>query len=522
MVDLSLSNISGESDKLPDPIYAEPGRMGVDVIAALAERQQTMRNDPRRMCQLKRASFLKSQHKPYVQDRITRLYKSDLKQEISNHISTAVNPAADIVSSVCQVYRHGAIRRIHGASPEEEKAFFELVKETGIAALAPSWNDSAYFVGPQFVMPKISRERMRLIPLEQHYVDVVQDAEDPYGDPVAVAYAVGDPSSGANLCVLDGWSWRYFEVKNGRTRQTDEVVHALGDMPATALRFMPVTDPMDWHVYRMHERMVDGSIDVARVYATMQFVRRTQHHYMFVALGNTDAIARGQNLGDPEKPLVARTSINEQASQMRVEALPFDTDPVNFMKEMRFTIEAMAESTGVPVTVTTVSGSNAKHDLTYDENALAELRTAQTWWAQEFERRLWTWTVAMAKSMRHRLASDLPDPKDIGERFILELAPMHRSFADPKVEHEVWDWNFSRGMASFLDLARNRYPQLSDEELDKKIEENLEINGKWFDAVTSRNQAVDAEDGKILTAAEANGAMGPKVRDGEEPPPDDA
>lgn len=504
---------------LKPPIYAEPGELQPDIVAELARRSRVHVNDPRRVAQHRRHLILQNRHKALIAGRVNEVTKTEIRDEIASHISTALNPAEDIITSVCQVWKRGATRLVDEVSEESNKAFQRLTFETGIDALAPTWNRLAYFVGPLVVLPVMRRGKLRLEAIPPHVADVVLDPYDPLGQPVAVAYQLRDCAdfgTGADLCVVDAYSRRYFDLRQGMAVEIEHLRedHGLGRFPGTALRFDVPMEADDWYGAHRHQRLEDGSLDVGRIYATLGFVRRTQNKYLLVAVGQLEALASGQNLGDPERPITGNLPADRSArDDLSFSSLPFDTDPANFQKEIRFTIEAMAESTGVPVTVT--SGGDSKHDIEYDYGALTELRNAQIWHARNFELELWSKAVAYAKKAHHPLWSDLPTSEEVDNGFQVEFTRLARKFADPQQERDHMDWLLSKGAARILDVIRDSFPTMSDEQLRLMLHRNLEENGEFYDEVAKRNAVMNPTTNTILDAAQANGAMGPAVRDGK-------
>ena len=493
------------------PLYGEPGPLDSENLKALIQQSQRFQTDRRKKAQGLRQRILKSQHRADIADYLRTLYAPEFTCRVVPHTTVVCNPYADICGEVCQVYRGGAVRRIDGISEDQQEAFDRVVAETSISALAQGWAETAYGVGPQWIIPSVRRGRMRLHAPTPSCVDIVLDNEDPTGDPVALSY----PTGRGQVAVLDGETLRHFEVGD-RTREIEElrVEHRVGDLPAAALRFTPPTEASDWWDREVHQRLEDGALAVGHISAKLSHLRKAQQGKLLVLLGNVDGLAKGQPIGDPVTPVALREDGERPDDPRRttIEALDFDTDPRNHLTHLRAITEWMAESTGVPVSVD-VSGSE-RWDYTWDDDRLGEMRSQLAFWATRFEVQLWTFVVAVARAQRHPLALQLPTPEQVAAGFHLVLPPLHRKFSDPQKEREHWDWLISRGLASVRDVARRYLGHRPDKALDAQIQKNLDINTRWYAQLASRNLPADARDGKILTAAQAQGALGGRPASG--------
>jgi len=504
-----------------EPMYAEPGLLDDGQIKELVGRTRRHRSDSRKSAQALRDRLLRSKHTDDIREYIRTLYVSkDLAKRVNNFVSRTANPFADIVRQVVQLYKSGAIRRIDGVSKEQQAAFDALVLESRIDVLAQGWAETGYGVGPQFVLPVVRRESLRLLAPPPQSSDIVLDALDPTSDPVALAY----PSGARSVVVVDAEATRTFDLDaNGGVDEDEDlrIEHQAKDMPAAALRFTPAREDSDWWDCDINGRLQDGALVVGHWAAKLGLVRKGQGGKLLGVTGPLGSLARGQTAGDPEGPILIPTDSTDDvdgAVPPKVETHDFDTDPANNLRHIRAITEWMAESTGVQVQVETNGADQWDYSWNYD--ALAELRTGLMFWAMLWERQLWTFAVAVAKAQKHPLASKLPSREQVEAGFFLDLPPLHRKFSDPLQEQKHWDWLISRGCASFLDVGRRFIGNRTDKALHAQITRNLEINGIYFDELTKRNNPADGDlGGKHQTIAQAQGAMGPAVRDGQAPKP---
>jgi hypothetical protein len=113
-----------------------------------------------------------------------------------------------------------------------------------------------------------------------------------------------------------------------------------------------VHDPYDYDSSYRHKRIVEGTIDVVVIAAVMGHVRKTQNKWLLALQGALDGMLKGQNLGDPDKPVMLPTPVGQE-NALSLTAINFDQPVDNFLAHMRFWYAAMAESTGVPAMLNT-------------------------------------------------------------------------------------------------------------------------------------------------------------------------
>jgi hypothetical protein len=520
---VNLPYVGGKLRCAHAQLYAEPGMLSDELILELAARARQHSSDARRNAQHRRWQILHNQHEPLIQERVFEVQKSEVAEYISEHKSTTLNPAEDIVRAVCAVYKRGVVRRIDGLAKENAAAFLRLTHQSQIDAIGPELNRIAYFVAPVIVLPVLRRGKLRLeIPLPQ-CTEIVLDPHDPLGKPTAIAFTLGDMSdqgTGADFCTVDAVARRYWKILGDNDDDHDvvEIVdlreeHRLGYFPGAVLRFEVPLDGGDWANAYRHKRLEHGAIDVGRISAHGDYIRRVQNHYLLVVAGDLDALAKGQNPAIPEKPIAAHVSpaVGEPSRTIHVQTLPFDVDPGRFHSEIRFKIEGMAESTGVPCTVT--SSGDASFRTEFDTEALTELREQQIAFAREFEHELWVCACDYAHAMRHPEYEKLPTRADVEASLNVEFPELSRKSSDPAEERAQWDWDLSKGIVSFVDIMRKRNPTMDPETAHKRIESNIESNGVVYAMVAAHNAVLDPNKMAIQNAAQINGSLGTPARE---------
>ena len=455
--------------------------------------------DPIRRRQRDRWGIWSSDFSGLVEDEIRLLYESDAAREgASRSITTVHNPAADVVTQIVQLYRSKPHRSILRGKSSVNESLTELYRESRLDTLLPDWSRIGYFVGPLFPVFRVVDGRMRVHATPPHQTYPLLSPDDPLGEPMG--FATLTPTEVVT-------HYRDGAVAHDRLVRSTRTIHDHGKTWATFRLDAPV-DPGDWSASRRHQRLVDGTIDVAFVAAVMGWVRKVQNKHLLKVIGNLSSLAKGQNLALPEAGIVAKTHASDNQT-VQIDTIPFDTPVANFLEHIRFWIGSMAESTGVPVTISTASG---KIDLEFAHDGVSELRDQQVVYATESELDMCLAMVQAARAGLHRLAPDLPTDDEIRSGFSVVFPRLRRRYADPSVEHDDVDWKLRKGFSSVQDELRAYYPHASDRQLKSILRDNLKRNGQWIDELTSRQLGGDVSTG-IRTAAQTFGAMGPAAKE---------
>jgi len=479
-----------------------------DLVKRLAS--QTHQSSYAKRRQRVRAFILRDNLIPAAREHLHKQYATEIMREGTEaNLTEALNPAADIVTRVCQVYRHGVRRHVVGLSKVKTKAVQQLYTEARIGTLGPDWNRYGYFVGPMFAVPQVRNDRMTVDTLLPHKREVVQDEDDPTGPPAAVAYK----TASGNVAIVEAhqateWRLEGAQVVRVLDKGGERSAGSEQALPFAGLRFDAPLDPDDWESASLHDRLADASIGVAAITAVMGFVRQTQNKWLLFLSGQLEKMAKGQSLADPETPISITT---DQGRQVQLQAIDFNTPVAPFIEHIRILYAGAAESTGVPAMI---AQDGAQIDLEFAYDGLSELRVEQITFAAQFELDLAIALICAAKDGRHPLyvAGKLPSVDEIRRSFRAEFGNMGRRFADPKEEREQWDFEIRHGLMSIADLLAKRFPYVDREELMDQIRATLEENAELWDMLASRNVGA-TDDGKAINGAQENGAKGPQERD---------
>ena len=484
----------------------------------VARQQAQERNFPETM-RRKRQSYMRwkiwqGKIAPYVAQRVDTLYeRKKIRDSIKRYVTDSFSPARDVVRSVCQVYKQTPRRVVgrKGGGKKRDDALQLLYKRSKWDKIAPTINCLAYFVGPLQVIPRPSKTGMGFDVLMPHDYDAVLDEDDPCGSPPsAIAFTI--PQESADVCIIDASGWRYFKLTNGSGfEEVPSMRRAYSWRTVEEVRVDVPLDVRDYYSSDVHNRIVECGIEIGLCAALMGHVRKTQNKYLLTVTGDTANLPKGQDTGDPEGAVILPTARGQGPSTLQAQALPFDVDPANFLRQIRIYLEVMAESTGVQV-VNATSQNGQTIDVEFSYDGLNELRNAQVPFFRDFEMRLAQCMVRWADEKGYEGRYDLPTPEQIEAGFRVDFGKLSRRFDDPDKEMRYKDWEIKYGLESPLGLLRPKHPEASDEELKAIQDENMEETSKWNDEITKRNMALGGNDPGIVTAAQANGAAGAQAK----------
>lgn len=487
-----------------------------EMLRSASERLSPSNRDPHRRQIAKKWDILTGAVQAHAEKRLEGQYSSDVAREgTKSQISRTMNPAQDIVTRLCQVYQNGVRRRVAGTTKKKNKALAQLYREAHASAMGQDWNREAYFVGPDTVVPRVKSGRMAFDTILPHRRIPVLDEDDPCGKPLGVIYEASRQGDYCTLVSVDQQRTAVWSTgPGGQLKEIASVPNSSEQeqaAPFAELRFDTPRDPADYDSSWRHQRLADGTVDAVVVAAVMGHVRKTQNKKLLYVQGALEALTKGQNLGDPDKPVFLPTPVGQENS-LAFGSIDFDQPVDSFLAQLRFLYAAMAESTGVPAMVS----MEGPIDLQFAYDGLSEERDSQIVFVDEFERDLACAMVMAAVDGGHPVADDLPSVEEVRKGLTVQYGKMSRRLSDPLAEQQALDWEVRHGLISVLDLLGKRHPDLDDEELLKKLQETLETNTQYWDFMARTNMAgqdpgsgapVDPS-GKVVSAAQANGARG--------------
>lgn len=509
----------------PRPMFALSDYDADDLVN---HRIPTIEELPHKVAARTRFDILNEDYEGLVHQKIAATHRDlEVIKDLHKHIDLSTNLALDIMNAVCVVWKHDAHRYVPGATDDQNEAFRLLVLETDFATHAKSWNPEAHFLGPVTVLPVLRGERMTFDTLLPHFYDTIDNPNDLWGSPLAAVWRVlpnlNAPSKvseqyasqrDTSAILVDENTWRYYAVsKDGSFLEpVGQMDHNLGEFPGATLSFGRPHGVGRWDC-RQHQRLVDATITVSYLDACLGLVRKGQSQKVLVLKGDLERVPKGQ-VKHPEGSMVIPT--DGDVSQVDLQALDFNTDPEFAIKHQAWKMQGIARSYGGQVESAPGTKSHLESQVQFTHDSLTEQRNAQIPFARNFERELWAKTVRVAKMQRHPLADRLPDSDAIRESLIVEFPPLSRSFESIDAEIKYKDWAVSKGIQSLKDLVRPIMPGASNDQLTKRIENNLDDDAPLITKMTTRDQSMAPGAPANKTVSQLNGEQGPAVRDSED------
>ena len=485
----------------------------------------TLHSDLRKRNAWDRWLIYTEQHKPLILDRIGVTHNdAGLKNEIAKFVDLTVNPGLDVTKQTAVCWRQGARRSIEGIEEDQLAAFHELVLESNIDTLAPAWNRIASLVGPVIVSPAVRGAELRWDTLLATFAEVRTAPDDPHGQPIAAAWSLRDECcepGKARAVLLDDQAWTTYESTQGQPQKDgtfgppttailgEPIEHGLGYFPGVTLRFDAVFDGDWWGSPYLNQRLVDATIAIGLLNASLAFTRKAQNKKLLTIIGDLSGFPSGQVL-DAEAPLTSDVP-PQSGPAPAINVLDFDTDPASYIKHAGWIYRNIANAYGGQVESDEADGSAR---VVFSVEALTEIRNEQIPHARMFERDLWAAAVDMCKKLRHPLASRLPTRQQVLDGFRIDFGKLSRKFADPAAEQAWLEFLMAKGASDQIEIIRAQgNSTLNDQQIKSLAESHLE-NQSWFNNIlATRNLSLI--DGRVHSTAQANGAKGPAVRDGK-------
>lgn len=511
-------------DSMSGPAYGPRPWLALENEPAeklLESHLSAIRTDPRKMRARERWQVYTESYRELIKDRVALThFDHEIIKRIFAHIDLANNIALDVVNSVCNVWKHSHFSNVsvEGASDRQTEALRELMEESGFHRHARAWNREGWLLGPITVVPVMRSGALSYDTLLPHFYDTIDNRADPWGAPLAASWDVSGnecaeirPGHPVTSILLDGESWRYYHSKGGQHALVDTAEHGVGEFPGATLNFDIAHGGSRWECER-HQRLIDATVKVGCLDASLDFVRKSQNKHLLTIIGNISQVADGQ-IQDPERPVVANV---QSAGNMNIGTVPFDLDPDTAIRHQAWTMQNIARSYGGQVTGTSTSILEAR--ISFSHEALTEQRNEQIPFAMEFMRDLLAKAVRTCKVQGHRLSAWLPTPDDIRKGLTVKWPPLARSFAN--VDEQIkWEADsLSRGKLDFADLLAPMLPGTSKAERTQHIVDNIAAQAPIIAMMTTRDQSLSphSNGAKNETEAQRHGRTGPEVRDNKD------
>jgi len=462
----------------------------------------------------------------YVRSKIRHIYSDpDIRQLMSELVTSELNPGGDAANSVPSVYTHGARRYLRETSDAQEAAWVELLDEGDISTQQSQFQRLPYVSGqPLVVIPYL--DDLGKLQRQEVTADRYDAAIGLDGQPRAVIWKLPDDDQriidahAPYWCAVDDYAWYYFDVHGRQAENYEgfhEIPHGCVDemgrpmCPAAVSRLNRQRPGESWYTPTFNRRLFDATITVGVTYARLRFRRKVQDGKLGVIKAKNKAdIPAAQTMGDPERPAIF---VGAGGLSVSFEMVDMVTDPAEFITMIRFAYEALFGAEGIPSSDVTVRiGDAPKAAVNVRKERRAALKRAQMPFAYNFERRLALSTSSLVTASDHPSAGRIPGPSRILDRWGIEFGTP--TVDSPKEQRDQDDWERKNGLISMVDIVMRKYPWIQTrkaalDHLMRNADEDNSVN----EILADRNQPLGAPINQ--NNAEQNGALGPAVRDGQ-------
>ena len=443
-------------------------------------------------------------YKDLVTERIRETYNTAIaRRELAKYVTSALNPLKSITDKLAVAYKIQPTRELEGASEADNDKWRSNMKESRIAVKAKQWNRYAFLLSTTFVIPELRMKAGNPDPVLSyqtilpHLVDVVF-GDDP-DHPDVIFYDIMNNGSGEVRVALDSEAW-YFLDKLGKILRV--VRHDLGVNPAVVFRTEEPPPGNFWNE-TIGQKLFDVTVDVGRINAAMSWVRKDQNRkWAMLFIEDVDQIIGGQ-VNTPESVIVGQGP----SPDFRVEDM--EVSIKEFVDEMNFLIEHVAEHYGVPSTFINLNSSPGDATNTVGlaggkqyfqlgeirQNHIANLRDAEHELA---------WKSALV--MQRFGHPNAVDPQIVFDTFNITYPPL--LFSDHPLQRiEVYKEELKLGLTDFAEIYMKENPGVSREDAEENVRGNIEEQSEILEFRASRNLPTDP-DQQAMTVAQLQGQQG--------------
>lgn len=464
----------------------------------------------RRKAAQARIDIAKNDFSDLVDERIVEVWDTKAFQDEIKVMAkmSLINPLINITRSVTTAYNIPPYRFLRDENEETNKKFSALLEDGNIAIAAKEWLELSFITNVIIVVPAIRQEALgpKLfwdIHLANN-TEVIPHANNPI-QPAIMGTTYGDL-----VCVLDADAWWYFDKSDDLV---GAVEHGLQEFPGTAIRLNPAMGGF-WDETRGNN-VVFGTIELARLYSELNWVRKTQSKKIPVVISENliEDVPVGQSF-HPEQPFEAQT---KDPQNFKFEIKDFVTSVAEFNAHMRLIYSELCESFGIYSTMVDLDSSVQGAENTtglgqaLQHSKLAEIREDHIQWLRLAEKDLMKKTAAMATKFDHPLAVD---PATVQENYEVVWGPL--SFVDhPQVKITYMIDRIKVGAASAVDIVRDDHPNWSREQCLEYIEMIIEEKRVIAEFHAKHNLPADPVEAN-MTVAERQGKIGGQAKNLDE------
>jgi hypothetical protein len=464
----------------------------------------------RRKLAADKLELLRGEHLKALQATIRSLVKPETAPEVIAWANTARNLLRQIVQTVCIAYSRGCQRTLAGASPVAAAAFADVLIESKIGALANLINQYGWLLGPSFVIPQVEADG-------SFFLDLIPPsrAEVKLQNPATVADLLYQRPDGL-FVRLDGEGWSYYDSEGERAKGLAPIPHGLGYAPVSVFRSEHWAE--DWWNAISHRALVDAGLHVAAMQALMDWKLKNSGKQLAI-VAPMETLGGKQIVGHPERPLY----FDGESGQISITQLDMQQNAAAALDSINATIAAVCDLYGIPPSV--LSGVNNVQDwgqvgLARAPEVLDALRDKQIPWMRDGEMQLWPAVCDLLRNSIHKHAGALPPGDEVRDmlrlRFLEPVPDAKRRIA----RLDLFEREEKLGLACVTDLVMEDRPELTQEQAEQIIGDNLSAYLTRNDALAARN--IPAGTGAAIeSVAQAQGRTGGLTRAANEAPADD-
>lgn len=435
----------------------------------------------RRAAAGRKLSIYGEAHLPLVKAEIgAMLGKGQIAEDIGRFAQRSPNVLKAVADAIAVAYRRGCTRSLVGATPEQERAFADIVTECGITRKAPGINSRSWVSGPQWVSPYISsRGQVALDVIGSNRLDADMRGEDVE----RVLWQVG-----GSFVLLDADAWTYYDEHGEETGRVPgepaRIPHAVGRAPVVP--FVCYDGGDDWWCSTAHDGLADATLMCAYKLALGLYTRQVNSKPQLVLAGVSVAdMPKGQVLGHPVQPLVLPDGV--------ATVLDLTVDPSQYLSEISAILTMAISAEGLPPGSVTLTSYDGSLGIVAEGPRLAAHRDRQVPWLRQAEHELWPLVCDLVRGSTHKHARVLPSGDEVRD-MLRVVHPDLSSAAERREEIEVMKLGLPYGLSSPVDVPLAARPELTRAEVDEMQRQNLADYIDRIEPLVSRNISGKAPD----------------------------
>lgn len=473
------------------------------VRAKVRELQAKPEEQKRRAEYSRRVLILKDRFAPLIHQRIIQVYqKSRSHEQLLKFVSVGTNVCNRVVRELAFVYQRPPTRRLRIDGRVGELANERLAaanRESGIAVKAKQWGQYAFALNIVWVLPgvwdRVGGKRLEYQLVLPHTAERITSDDPNYTD--ILLWPTGDGGWQA----VDGEAYYWLDDQFAPRRI---VPHMLGRQPAIPLRVSEPPPGDFWDIGRGH-RLAESTIECGRIAAVMSWVRQAQNRKLVTVFGELEGLDRDQ-VGSPESAITGKTDAGPEAISFTVH--DFETSVSEFKAEMRWHIEQVTESYGVPITTVDPEPASTGDAVNVFapagpqlHAAQSELRDDQIEFARPFDLELAVVTHELLARHRHPASIS---PALVAETYEARWQPL--SFVDhPLRRLDVYERKMALGLMTHADAMIEEYGDMTPTEAHDLVLANLADKAEIDLFYAEHNVGIDP---RVSSIAQIQGRAG--------------